>query len=59
MFSSFVEQINIPSGCGGDVAEDISSGLKIVTEMLSWDHGTKARDIHRGRLIKRACVYPS
>lgn len=45
-FSSFLEEIDIPGGCGGDAAEDISSGLKVVTELLSWGHGTKARSSH-------------
>ena len=46
MFSSFLEEIDIPDGRGGDTAEDISSGLKVAIENLSWGHGTKARSSH-------------
>ena len=45
-FSSFLKGIDIPDGCGGDAPEDISSGLKVVTENLTWGHGTKAREVH-------------
>ena len=44
-FSSFLKGIDIPADCGGDAAEDISSGLKVVTENLTWGHGTKARSL--------------
>ena len=44
-FTAFINGIETGSGVGGDAAEDVLGGLKVVIEQLSWrsnDAATKA-----------------
>ena len=57
-FAAFISNIEIQDNVGGDEAEDILGGLKVVIEKLSWpSDGTKASVLHLIDLYIDTCGY--